>query len=74
MSTQRILLIDDDKSISLVIQVSLDELAAWTVPMADSSSEGLRQAQLEKPDAILLAIFWHARQALRRFNPCRSHY
>jgi CheY-like chemotaxis protein len=56
MSTKRILLIDDEKSISLVIQVSLDELADWTVLAADSSAEGLRQAQLEKPDAILLDL------------------
>jgi response regulator RpfG family c-di-GMP phosphodiesterase len=56
MSTKRVLLIDDDKSISLVIQVSLDELAAWTILMADSRPEGLRQAQREKPDANFLAV------------------
>jgi CheY-like chemotaxis protein len=56
MSTKRILLIDDEKSISLVIQMSLNELADWTVLTADSSAEGLRQAQLEKPDAILLDL------------------
>jgi CheY-like chemotaxis protein len=56
MSTKRILLIDDEKSISLVIQVSLNDLADWTVLTANSSAEGLRQAQLEKPDAILLDL------------------
>lgn len=56
MSTKRILLIDDDRNISLVIQVSLSELSDWTVLMADSSTEGLRQAQTEQPDAILLDL------------------
>jgi CheY-like chemotaxis protein len=56
MSTKRILLIDDEKSISLVIQLSLSQIANWTVLMADSSTEGLRQAQAEKPDAILLDL------------------
>jgi CheY-like chemotaxis protein len=56
MSTKRILLIDDERSISLVIQVSLNDLADWTVLTANSSAEGLRQAQLEKPDAILLDL------------------
>jgi two-component system, OmpR family, alkaline phosphatase synthesis response regulator PhoP len=56
MSTKRILLIDDEKIIRLAIQVSLNELANWTVLTADSSAEGLRQAQIEKPDAILLDL------------------
>jgi CheY-like chemotaxis protein len=54
MSTKRILLIDDEKSISLVIQMSLNELADWTVLTADSSAEGLRQAQLEKDGFTVL--------------------
>jgi CheY-like chemotaxis protein len=56
MLTKRILLIDDEKSISLVIQLSLSQLANWVVLTADSSAEGLRQAQAEKPDAILLDL------------------
>jgi CheY-like chemotaxis protein len=56
MSSKRILLIDDEKSISLVIQVSLSQLAHWTVLTAASSVEGLHQAEAEKPDAILLDL------------------
>jgi len=56
MSSKRILLIDDEKSISLVIQVSLSQLANWTVLIAASSVEGLHQAEVEKPDAILLDL------------------
>jgi CheY-like chemotaxis protein len=56
MSTKRILLIDDEKSICLAVQVCLNVLADWTVVTADSSADGLHQAQLEKPDAILLDL------------------
>jgi CheY-like chemotaxis protein len=56
MSSKRILLIDDENSISLVIQVCLSQLANWTVLTAASSAEGLRQAEAEKPDAILLDL------------------
>jgi CheY-like chemotaxis protein len=56
MSTKRILLIDDEKSICFAIQMCLNELADWTVLIADSSADGLHQAQLEKPDAILLDL------------------
>ncbi|WP_404783925.1 response regulator [Altericista sp. CCNU0014] len=56
MSSKRILLIDDEKSISLVIQVSLSQLAHWNVLTANTSADGLRQAEAEKPDAILLDL------------------
>jgi CheY-like chemotaxis protein len=56
MSSKQILLIDDEKSISLVIQVSLSQLANWTVFIANTSADGLRQAAAEKPDAILLDL------------------
>ena len=56
MSSKRILIIDDETNICLVIQVSLSQLANWTVLIAASSAAGLRQAEAEKPDAILLDL------------------
>ncbi len=56
MSTKRILLIDDEKSIRLVIQVCLNQLTDWTVLTAASSVDGLCRAETEKPDAILLDL------------------
>lgn len=56
MSSKRILLIDDENSIRLVIQVSLNQLANWTVLTAATSAEGLCQAETEQPDAILLDL------------------
>jgi CheY-like chemotaxis protein len=56
MSNKRILLIDDEQSIRLVIQVCLSQLTDWIVLTASSSLEGLCQAEAEKPDAILLDL------------------
>jgi CheY-like chemotaxis protein len=56
MSTKQILLIDDENSIRLVVQVCLTQLANWTVLTAASSVDGLRQAEEQKPDVILLDL------------------
>lgn len=56
MSAKRILLIDDEKRLARVIQACLSKLGGWTVTVAASGTEGLRQAAAEQPDAILLDI------------------
>ncbi|MBD2164451.1 response regulator [Calothrix sp. FACHB-156] len=56
MSRKRILLIDDEKSLSTVIQACLENLADWTVLKAESGREGLLKAQTEKLNAILLDV------------------
>ncbi|MDZ7961052.1 MAG: response regulator [Aulosira sp. DedQUE10] len=56
MSRKRILLIDDEKSLSTVIQACLENLADWTVLKAESGREGLFKAQTEKLNAILLDV------------------
>ncbi|KOP26969.1 chemotaxis protein CheY [Hapalosiphon sp. MRB220] len=56
MSAKSILLIDDEKHLSTVIQACLEKLGGWIVLKASSGSEGLRKANTEQPDAILLDI------------------
>jgi CheY-like chemotaxis protein len=56
MSPKRILLIDDEKHISTVVEACLVTLGGWTVSMAESGQEGLLKARQEKPDAILLDV------------------
>ena len=56
MSTKLILLIDDEKRLSSVIQMCLQKLGGWTVLTAESGREGLSKAETEKPDAILLDL------------------
>ncbi|OUL33992.1 two-component system response regulator [Nostoc sp. T09] len=56
MSSKRILLIDDEKSLATVIQACLENLADWTVLKAESGREGLLKAQTERLNAILLDV------------------
>jgi DNA-binding response OmpR family regulator len=56
MTTKTILLIHKDPNIGEVIQACLTDLAGWNVRVASSTLEGLRQASLYQPDAIILEI------------------
>ena len=56
MTQKRILLIDDEANLVLVIQVCLQKLGGWAVISAESGAEGLRKAEAEQPDAILLDV------------------
>lgn len=57
MSTGKLLLsIDDEESISKVIQIALEMMAGWTVLIAHSGVEGVVIAEAQQPDAILLDV------------------
>ncbi|MCP6762555.1 MAG: response regulator [Fischerella sp. CENA71] len=56
MLAKSILLIDDEKHLSTVIQACLEKLGGWIVLKASSGSEGLHKAKTEQPDAILLDV------------------
>lgn len=56
MATKRILVIDDEEVIQVVIQACLEELAEWQVLAAGSGSEGIQMARSHAPDAILLDV------------------
>jgi CheY-like chemotaxis protein len=56
MTNKRILIIDDEKHLMLVLQVCLHKLGGWIVSTAESGREGLLKAATEKPDAILLDV------------------
>ncbi|MFB2939039.1 response regulator [Aerosakkonemataceae cyanobacterium BLCC-F154] len=52
--TKRILIVDREPYHQKIVQTCLKTMAGWDVILAASSSEGLRMAELEQPDAILL--------------------
>ncbi|MFB2893866.1 response regulator [Aerosakkonemataceae cyanobacterium BLCC-F50] len=54
--SKKILVVDDDEAIQQVIKTCLEELAGWQVLLAGSGLEGLRIANSEALDAILLDI------------------
>lgn len=54
--SKRVLIVDDEDDIREVVQASLEEFAGWFTIPATSGAEGLRLAQTEAIDAILLDI------------------
>ena len=54
MAVQRILIIDDEIDIRKIAQASLKITKGWDVLMAESGSKGVKLAETEQPDAILL--------------------
>jgi CheY-like chemotaxis protein len=56
MDQKRILIIDDDTAIRVVVKVSLSKLGGYYVLDASSGLEGLEIARQEHPDAIILDL------------------
>jgi CheY-like chemotaxis protein len=54
MQIQRILVIDDEQVIQMVIEESLHAFTEWEVLTASSGREGVEMAASHHPDAILL--------------------
>ncbi|WP_392482832.1 response regulator [Nostoc sp. C110] len=54
--TKRLLVIDDEDSLREIIQISLESVAGWDILTASSGSEGIKIAESEHPDAILLDV------------------
>lgn len=53
---KRILIIDDEAPLRRVMQLTLKITAGWEALVAGSGVEGLQQAEVEQPDAILLDL------------------
>ncbi|MBP5977800.1 response regulator [Brasilonema sp. CT11] len=56
MLVKRVLVIDDEKNLCLVIKACLESIGHWQVLTALSGSEGVTLAETELPDAILLDV------------------
>ena len=56
MNVRRILIIDDEDDIREVAALSLETVAGWTVCTANSGTDGIKKAILERPDAILMDV------------------
>jgi two-component system, OmpR family, alkaline phosphatase synthesis response regulator PhoP len=56
MFQKRVLIIDDDSAVRIVVGISLSKLGGYEVLDASSGPEGLEIAQKEHPDAIILDL------------------
>lgn len=69
---KRILIIDDDEDVKEIIQMGLEMAANWHVITASTGTEGLKLAQGEQPDVILLDLMmpqWMAKKLLSNSKP-----
>ncbi|MBD2483776.1 response regulator [Planktothrix sp. FACHB-1365] len=56
LKPKRILVIDDELNLCIIIQACLQNLGGWETLTALSAQEGLEIAQTQHPDAILLDV------------------
>jgi len=73
MKARHILIIDDEEDIRAVAQLALEAVGGWQVSTASSGSEGLKQAHLQKPDAILLDVMMPDMDGIATFKALQSN-
>ncbi|MUG96701.1 response regulator [Scytonema sp. UIC 10036] len=73
MTTKRILIIDDEKNLCTVIGASLEKIGRWQVLTASSGIDGLKKAETEQPDAILLDVMMPDIDGLALLEKLQSH-
>ncbi|WP_017316536.1 response regulator [Mastigocladopsis repens] len=73
MSVKRVLVVDDEKNLCLVIKACLENIGHWVVVTAQSGNEGLVLAQTELPDAILLDVMMPDMDGLVLFHTLQNN-
>jgi len=73
MTTQQILIIDDEEEIREVVRACLEDLGGWKVLAAASGNEGLLKAQSENVDAILLDVSMPEMDGFHCFKLLQDH-
>ena len=78
MSAKRILFIDDEEDIKTLAQFCLESEAGWLMLSASGGIEGIKIAEKEQPDAILLDAMMPEVDGLRTLeklllNPKTKH-
>ena len=68
----KVLIIDDDADIRTIARLSLSRVGGMDVIEAASGVEGVRKAQEEKPDVILLDMMMPAMDGLQTLSALRS--
>lgn len=71
--TRRILAIDDEEGIRIILKASLEFTAGWNVLTAVSGKEGLASAEAEQPDAILLDVMMPDTDGVTLFHQLQNN-
>ena len=73
MTTNRILIIDDEHDIRAVAQLTLKTIGGWNVLSASSGHQGLDKAAEERPDAILLDVMMPDMDGIETFRALKAN-
>ncbi|MGB3299619.1 MAG: response regulator [Phormidesmis sp.] len=70
--SRRILVIDDEEAIRIILKAVLEITAGWTVLVSASGIEGVTMAQAEQPDAILLDVIMPELDGIAVFHKLKA--
>ncbi len=70
---RRVLIIDDEEAIQIVVQFGLEMAAGWDVMTASSGMEGIQRAKAERPDMILLDVMMPEMDGLATFRALQQY-
>lgn len=70
--TRKILIIDDEEAIRVVVKAGLAATTNWQVLLANSAVEGMTMAQAEQPDAILLDVMMPELDGITLFHKLKA--
>lgn len=70
---RRILIIDDEDDIREVAALSLETVAGWDVCTANCGTDGIRKAEDEQPDAILMDVMMPAMDGPTTFREMQKN-
>ncbi len=70
--TQKILIIDDEEAIRVVVEAALTATTSWQTLLADSAALGMTMAQAEQPDAILLDVMMPELDGIALFHKLKA--
>jgi CheY-like chemotaxis protein len=73
MAKKRVLVIDDEPGMRIVVQLCLEDIAGWDVILAQSGQEGLIKARTERPDAIVLDVMMPEMDGLTFLKELRAN-
>lgn len=73
MLNKRVLVVDDDDGIREVIQICLEAIAGWEVITVASGADGLKQAEAQQPDAIILDVMMPYMDGITTFKQLQGN-
>jgi CheY-like chemotaxis protein len=73
MNHKRLLTIDDEEAIQIVIKFGINMVTGWEVLSASNGKTGIATAQRELPDAILLDVMMPVMDGIATFKALQAN-